>query len=106
LSINGKTIEDIINIFLYNLTADGSNISEKDYIMNNFFNDLYFDFIDDPVNFSITYKMPNNDKTSEVTVPAASKEQVDSAIVRVNSKNTNNEQYYQTFESEYAVLTI
>jgi hypothetical protein len=46
LSINGKDTNEIIDELLLNISADGINNAKKEYIISQFFNTKYYDFID------------------------------------------------------------
>ena len=107
LSINGRIIKDIISIFLNNISADGSNTTTKYYLMNDCFSDMYFHYVDNPEQFSITYKESPDSKTIDAIVTASSKEQIDNAVKEFNSKEeSNNELYSQAFVEDYAILSI
>jgi hypothetical protein len=107
LSINGKTTGDIINTCLNNLTADGSNTSKKYYILNHWFNDQYYNYIDSPEKFVISYINPADGKTLKEEVSAVNKEELDSAVSKLSPVSAHQgEMYYGELEKNHAVLTI
>lgn len=107
LSINGKSINDILDTFLNSLTADGSNLTKKYRMINHSFSDAYFNFIDSPESFIITYKTGSDDIITEITAPSISQGARDSAIEEFNSsKQQDSSSGPYSFEEDYAVLTI
>ena len=58
LSIDGRTSADIISSLLQNLSADGSNESKKYYIINQWFNGVYYYYIDNPETFNVEFREP------------------------------------------------
>ncbi len=107
LSINGKTAQEIISICLSNLTADGSNTSKKYYVLNHWFNDQYYNYIDSPERFVISYINPADGKTLENELPAVNKEQLENAVANLSPESRQqSEMYSGTFEKNHAVLTI
>jgi C-terminal processing protease CtpA/Prc len=107
LSINGKSIKNIISILLKNITADGTNTSKKYYIMNNWFKDQYYNFVDNSTLFKITYIDPSDNKTKDSSLAAASMEALNSLSKKLSpSTNEDSIPYSSEFEQNYAVITI
>lgn len=105
LSINGRSIGEIINIFLNNIPADGFNETKKYLEMNYFFADLYYKLIENPDEFTVTYISAEDGQTCSTRIFAAAKEQIANETNTINSKEGTNDLYYQV-QDDYAVLTI
>ncbi len=106
MSINGRSMEEIINIFLNNISADGFNETKKYLEMNYFFADLYYKLIENPDEFTVTYISAEDGQTCNTRILAATKEQIANESGNINSPEESGSLYYQEMKSDYAVLTI
>lgn len=106
LSINGRSIGEITNIFLNNISADGFNETKKYLEMNSFFSDLYYILIENPNEFTVTYISAEDGQTRSKRIFAATKKQFANETGTINSQEGTNALYYQEVQDDYAVLTI
>ena len=53
LSINKKSSDEIINILIKNTSGDGKNEAKPRYIISKFFNNKFYDFVDDSNSFKV-----------------------------------------------------
>lgn len=103
IEINGQPIKEIINVFLNNTNSDGSNTSRKYYFMSNWFSELYFNYINESDKFKVTYVNPFDNKTMKADLEAIIGEKLKDWK---KNKDDKNSLYFNTFEKNYAVLTI
>lgn len=106
LSINGRPIEEIINVFFNNISADGLNETKKYLEMNYFFSDLYYMIIENPDEFTVTYLSADDGKTYSINIYAAKKVQSANESGMINGQEETGSLFYQEFQEDYAVLTI
>lgn len=106
LSINGRTMGEIIDLFLNNISADGHNETKKYLEMERFFTDLYYKLIENPDEFTVTYISAEDGQTCSTRIFAVTKEQIANETNTINSKEGTTALYYQEFQDDYAVLTI
>lgn len=102
LEINGQSIEEILKVFLENLSSDGENTSFKYFQMNRSFSDLYFKFIDDPESFSVTYTASTKAQSQETDLSAVSMEHIDAK----RNKEQKQKEPKLSIQDGYAVLTV
>lgn len=108
VSINGKSISEIVTLFLNNLAADGKNLTRKYYMINRNFS-LYFQrFIDQPDEFIIKYVDPQDGQTKQVQVIALTHAAQAANTVQgvIPTPPVDNSAYSQHFQKNYAILTI
>lgn len=103
ISINGKSSDEIINILLNNISADGSNKPYKYYVMSRWFGRVYFKYIDASEKFDITYIDPSEHKKVETTINSISRVVLDGVTDSLNGETT---EITSSFEDDYAVLTL
>lgn len=63
-SINNKMSADIIETLIDNISYEGDNNSAANYILSRNFNIKYYDFIEQPKEFAVTFKKPDGKQYS------------------------------------------
>jgi len=105
VSIDGRSAEEILKIMLANLSADGENQTKKHYIINRWFNAVYFYYVDNPTSFEVVYKSDSNATPRLITVDAIADE-----TMHMSTMIPYTEEWDSSFSKEiiddYAVLTI
>ena len=106
VSINGNTAAEIINTLLKNISHDGDNLSGAYYIMNHYFATKYYDFVEQPKTFDITYqKEDGNIYTKTYIAEYDEKDNVNAWNLRMAMYDGI--QYYSSdFQGETAILKI
>jgi hypothetical protein len=105
IMINGKKMTEIISALRSNLTADGYNMSKKDYIMNNWFNCLYHYFIDNSTQFNLVYRQAENGPIVTKTVDGIKNQQLQMTTMSIYFLHKNNP-YIKAFAEDYALLAF
>ncbi|MDP4268273.1 MAG: S41 family peptidase, partial [Bacteroidota bacterium] len=100
--INGRPMGGIINTLLNNISADGSNLTRKYYIITSQFNGLYYYVVETPDEFTVKYIHPLSHQVIQTTIQAILGEKI---TQKYKSQPTLH-LYSQQFEQNYAVLTI
>jgi hypothetical protein len=106
LSINGRKSSEIIAILLNNLTADGFNQTKKYYILNHWFNGVYYYFIENPGNFEIEYSKPGKDGMLKVSVPAIRDSSMDMTTMNIYFCRMEEKPYFGEIHENYAKLNL
>lgn len=107
ISINGKSVKDIINILLNNLTADGYNLTKKYQIINKWFNGIYYYYVDNSLKYKVTYKKPKDNKELKEVISAKRESNMDMTALGIYFiDRLDKDTYYSEFYDDYAVLTI
>ncbi len=106
LSINGKVISEITGILLDNLTADGYNQTKKYYILNHWFNAVYYYFVENPDEFAIEYSKPDQDMAFKVVVPSIKNSKMFMTTMSIYFEPTEGDVYYGEVHEDYARLLI
>lgn len=107
VSINDKPIQDIIHVFLNNITADGKNLTRKYYMINRNFSLYFHRFIDQTDQFELKYIDPLDGQTKEVLITALTRAaQATNMKSGLTSTTAGNPLYSQHFDKKYALLTI
>ena len=106
ISINKKSSEDILNTIIKNISGDGKNEAKQRYIISKFFNNKFYDFIDDSNSFNV--KLINKDGTSYlVKLNARYKEKYNVTAWELHSSEYKDGNYYDSVVyDDYAILTI
>lgn len=107
ISINGKKAEDIVRVLLENLTADGYNLTKKYYIINNWFNGIFYNYVDNSDEFKIKYRDPKELQIREATVSSIRDVRMDMTALSIYFiSRSDKDTYYGEIFDDYAVLTI
>lgn len=108
ISINGKSISEIMATFLNNLTADGKNLTRKYYMINRNFSLYFYRFIDQTDTFMIKYTDLQDGQTRQVPVTALTlaEQAVYANQGTKQGSSAGNTHYSRQFEKKYAILTI
>ncbi|MFC1475377.1 S41 family peptidase [Candidatus Zixiibacteriota bacterium] len=108
LSINGEPADEIINRLKQRLPADGDNETYKYYTMNNDFAALYLLFIDDPLEFAVSYLAPGAEQENTMRLPAKSGKTIRQFAVEHDLVDENPPLITHSFspDGRYAVLRI
>lgn len=107
LSINGRAASEIVKTLLKNLTADGYNETKKYQIMNNWFNGIFYNYVDNSNEFKITYKIVGEAKSKEASVSSIRDNKMDMTAMSIYFiDRTDEEIYYGEIFDDYAVLTV
>jgi len=105
VNINGRSVRDIISVFLNNISSDGENTSMKYFRMNKWFNEYYILFIENPKAYKITYIPMDGENKQEVILTPLVGEQYKNKVGEIFTE-PDNEYYDGSFEKDYAVLNI
>ena len=107
LRINGKPIEEIYSLLMANFSADGKNITRKEYFLNNIFNYFYTLIVEASSTFEVVYnETPEAPLNSEkfVTIKGVTSAEYNERIL---SDWTSSETPYKAeFYDNYAVITF
>ncbi len=107
VSINGKSSQKIIETLLKNLTADGYNKTKKYYIMNNWFNGVFYNYVDNSNEFDLVYRKPDESENLEATVSSISDRSMYMTALSIYFvKRSDEENYYGEIFEDHAILTI
>jgi hypothetical protein len=85
ISINNYKADEITDTLLRNIGSDGNNEAGKYYVMNRWFNRVYFDYIEAPEQYNIKYRQHDNGKVHKTTVKSRSRAEYDSAVYKTCS---------------------
>lgn len=105
VNIDGRTSADIVGTLLQNLSADGDNETKKYYIMNEWFNGVYYYYIDNPAAFTIQYREPQETAVRTATVDSIANKQMYINTMLPYRGDFKGEYSKEVYE-DYAVLTI
>lgn len=107
VSINGRSVKEIIGQLLENITADGSNLTFKMARLNRSFNHYYFNFVDSAQQFRIAYRDFASKKNGEVTLKAITKGQLNKNFTDLlPRKSEDSAPYSSELKPEYDRLKI
>lgn len=106
ISINGRRSSDIIHIMLECLSADGYNQSKKRYIMNHWFNALYYYFIESSEEFCIEYCRLNEETVYCANVQAIQNHTMHMTTMSIHFQKPQAKLFGSSFCQEYALLAI
>ena len=105
-SINGKTSSEIIKILIDNISGDGNNEAKQRYIISNYFNSWFYDFVDNTDGFHVV--LLNNEGISKtVVLQAKCSEEFNTSACELYFTEYKDGNYYESkIHNNYAVLTI
>jgi hypothetical protein len=104
--INGRSIPDIIKLLYANLPADGYNLTKKQYIVNNWFNAVYYYFVENPEAFAVEYRKPGEEQLLKVIIPAVANSGMHMTTMDIHFKEIDGEVYFGEVKDNYARLVI
>ncbi len=105
LSINGKDTNEIIDELLLNISADGINNAKKEYIISQFFNTKYYDFIDNSGKYTVEL-LNEQDETYTVELDGAYNSKYNNTAWSLHFQNYDSDYYSSSIFKNYAVLNI
>lgn len=106
ISINGRSIPDIIQLLYKNLPADGYNLTKKQYIINNWFNAVYYYFVENSEVFDIEYYKPQEKQLFKATIPAVENSKMHMTTMNIHFKEIDGDVYFGEMKENYARLVI
>ncbi len=106
ISINGRSIKDILQILYKNLPSDGYNLTKKQYILNNWFNASYYYFVENPGVFAIEYYMPGKDQLLSAIVPAVRDSKMHMTTMGIHFNEIDERVYFSEMKEDYARLVV
>ena len=106
LSINEKSSEEIINILIKNVSGDGNNEAKPRYIISKFFNNKFYDFVDNSNSFNV--QLINKDGiTYSAKLDARYKAKYNTTAWALHSTEFKDGNYYNSvINDDYAILNI
>lgn len=105
LSINGKGTNEIIDEILLNISADGINNAKKEYIISQFFNTKYYDFIDNSGKYTVEFSNEQNE-TYAVELEGVYNSKYNNTAWSLHFQNYGSDYYSSDIFENYAVLNI
>ncbi|MBU1094090.1 MAG: S41 family peptidase [Firmicutes bacterium] len=101
VSINGYTVENILEILLNSTSSDGQNITFKYGIIDMMFNELFFQYVTSDETFIVEYIEPNTS-----TILSKQMDGLTSEILFGNNNLQDNIPFHAEYMDEYAILKI
>ncbi len=101
ISINGNSIESILDLILTSLSSDGQNISFKYALINMMFNELYFEYVNSDETFLVEYLEPDSTILLSQTIDGET-----SDVLYGDYINQNEDPFYAEYNDDYALLRI
>lgn len=106
LSINKKTGDEIINTLIKNISGDGKNRAKPRYIISKFFNNKFYDFVDESNSFVVQLRKKDN-KTYSANLNGMYKEKYNTNAWALHFLEFKDGDYYNsTIYDDYAILNI
>lgn len=106
LSINKKSSDEIINILIKNTSGDGKNEAKPRYIISKFFNNKFYDFVDDSNSFKVQL-IKKDGTTYSVNLNASYREKYNTSAWELHSLEFKGGDYYNSvIYDDYALLNI
>ena len=106
LSINEKSSEEIINTLIKNVSGDGNNEAKPRYIISEFFNNKFYDFVDGSNSFNV--QLINKDGIIySAKLNARYKDKYNTTAWALHSTEFKGGNYYNSvINDDYALLNI
>lgn len=104
--INGKSSKEIIKILIKNISSDSYNEAKPRYIISQFFNNKFYDFVDNSYSFKVKFVNKNGIlKTADLQ--AKYRKNFNTSAWALHFVNLNDKNYYNCkIYKNYAVLTV
>ncbi len=104
LSINGRSIQAIRQELFSFLSADGTNETHKDFLLNGWFRYYFYNFIDNSKTYELAFQTEDKRETKQLVVKGATND--DMTAINKPLYQENSEPYTSRFEEKYAVLSM
>lgn len=105
IAIDGQPVEEVVGVMFNSLSADGYNETKKEYIINHWFNALYYHYIDNPASFVVEYVSPQEKTANTAVVEAIPDKSMGITTMLPYTQNWDSQYSKQVYE-DYAILTI